>query len=260
MAANTQAKANGHVVPASTNPTFLDVAEVDASYGPLQILFGIDLQVREGEVLALLGTNGAGKSTLLRVVSGLLAPDRGTVRFDGADLAGVAAPERVRLGIVQVPGGKGVFPDLTGGRQPARRRLHAPPRSGPPGPPNRGGPRPVPGTAGPTSPQRAASLSGGERQMLAIAKGLLLEPRLLCIDELSLGLAPSIVGELLAVVERLRDAGTTIVLVEQSINVALSIADRAVFLEKGHVQFEGAVADLLDRDDLVRAVFLGGTR
>jgi ABC-type branched-subunit amino acid transport system ATPase component/sugar phosphate permease len=236
----------------------LQVRNLDAGYGSVQVLFGVDLDVREGEVLALLGTNGAGKSTLLRAISGLLTPTRGVIRLDGRQVTFTDAPTRVGLGVVQVPGGKAVFPSLTvaenllaGAHRYGwdRDRIAARvddvvtllPR------------------LGERFDQRAGSLSGGEQQMLAIGKALLLEPRLLLIDELSLGLAPVVVQDLLEVVEVLKARGVTMVLVEQSLNVALSVADRAVFMEKGRVRFTGPAAELLERPDLARAVFLGGT-
>jgi ABC-type branched-subunit amino acid transport system ATPase component/sugar phosphate permease len=234
----------------------LQVRNVDFSYGSVQVLFDVDLTVHEGETLALLGTNGAGKSTLLRVISGLALPERGVVRLAGRAITYLPATERVRHGIVQVPGGKATFRSLTveenllagahtfawDAERLARRGdavLELFPAL-----------RPLLG-------QPAGTLSGGEQQMLAIAKALLLEPRILLIDELSLGLAPVMVQEMLAAVERLKAAGTTIVIVEQSINVALAVADRAVFMEKGRVRYDGPAADLLERHDLVRAVFLG---
>jgi ABC-type branched-subunit amino acid transport system ATPase component len=235
----------------------LQVRNLDVGYGPVQVLFGVDLDVQEGEVLALLGTNGAGKSTLLKAVSGLLTPTRGVIRLDGRTVTFSEPSARVALGVVQVPGGRAVFPSLTVAENLLvgahrfgwdRRRTSARiddvvellPK------------------LGERFDQRAGQLSGGEQQMLAIGKALLLEPRLLLIDELSLGLAPVVVADLLQVVERLKDRGTTIVVVEQSLNVALSIADRAVFMEKGTVRFTGPAAELLERPDLARAVFLGG--
>jgi ABC-type branched-subunit amino acid transport system ATPase component/sugar phosphate permease len=234
----------------------LQVRGLDAGYGPVQVLFGVDLDVREGEVLALLGTNGAGKSTLLRAISGLLTPSRGVIRLDGRQVTFTDAPTRVGLGIVQVPGGKAVFPSLT-----VAENLLA-------GAHRYGWDRSLITTRvddvvgllprlGERFEQEAGLLSGGEQQMLAIGKALLLEPRILLIDELSLGLAPVVVQDLLALVERLRERGVTMVLVEQSLNVALSVADRAVFMEKGQVRFTGPAAELLERPDLARAVFLG---
>jgi ABC-type branched-subunit amino acid transport system ATPase component len=213
--------------------------------------------VQRGEVLALLGTNGAGKSTALRVAAGLETPGRGVVRLNGRDITYTTPEQRNGLGIHLLQGGKGVFPQMTvaenlemGGfvyrsdRADLRRRidkvLHLFP------------------VLSDRKAQRAGSLSGGEQQMLALAIVLLHEPDILMIDELSLGLAPIVVQSLLAVVESLKTAGVTLIIVEQSLNVAAAIAERAVFLEKGRVRFSGPVRDLIERDDLARAVFLGG--
>jgi ABC-type branched-subunit amino acid transport system ATPase component len=235
----------------------LEVRGIDYSYGPVQVLFGVDLDVVEGEVLALLGTNGAGKSTLLRAISGLGSVDDGRIVFDGNDLTRAEPGERVRRGIVQMPGGKAIFPDLSVDenlRAAAYTFIWDRPKV-------------AERTArilelfpvlGDRLEQPAQTLSGGEQQMLGLATALLLDPKILLIDELSLGLAPIVVEQLLEVVTQLRAAGLTIVIVEQSVNIALSVADRAVFMEKGTVRFEGPAADLLERDDLVRAVFLGG--
>jgi ABC-type branched-subunit amino acid transport system ATPase component/MFS family permease len=235
----------------------LQVRNLDFSYGQVQVLFDVELDVQEGEVLALLGTNGAGKSTLLRCVSGLALPDRGVVRLDGRTITYTDAETRVNSGIVQVPGGKAVFPALTVAENlmaGAYRYIWEPERV-----------QEKVNEVLELFPrlrerldQPAGTLSGGEQQMLAIAKGLLLEPRILLLDELSLGLAPVVVEEIIAVVERLRERGITMIVVEQSLNVALSISDRAVFMEKGQIRFEGPAAELLERDDLARAVFLGG--
>jgi ABC-type branched-subunit amino acid transport system ATPase component len=234
----------------------LEVRQVDFSYGQVQVLFGVDLDVRQGEVLALLGTNGAGKSTLLRVISGLGLPDRGEVRFDGHTITFDEPRARVKIGIVQVPGGNAVFRGLS-----VRDNLLAGAYSFI-WERDRVAERvdevlalfPVLETR---LDQRAGTLSGGEQQMLGLAMGLLLEPKLLLIDELSLGLAPVVVQQLFDIVERLKQRGLTMVIVEQSLNIALALADRAVFMERGEVRFEGEAGDLLDRDDLVRAVFLG---
>lgn len=237
----------------------LSVTGVDFSYGSVQVLFDVDLRVEPGEMVALLGTNGAGKSTLLRAISGLGLPDRGSVRLDGHDVTFIDAERRVNLGISQVPGGKAVFGQLSVlenmriygwslGRD--RTRVEAGIEASL--------------AAFPRLNERrealAGTLSGGEQQMLALAKALILSPRLLLIDELSLGLAPKVVGELLEMVRQINAAGTAIVLVEQSVNVALSLADRAYFMEKGAVQFEGPAADLLGRTDLLRSVFLQGAK
>ena len=230
---------------------------IDFSYGSMQVLFGVDFTVDDGEMVALLGTNGAGKSTLLRVISGLGLPDRGTVRLRGADISFVDAERRMRLGISQVPGGKGVYPPMT---VLENLRVHGY---------SRGRDRATVESgidaafaAFPRLAERrrqaASTLSGGEQQMLAVARALVVRPRLLLIDELSLGLAPKIVGELLESVRRINAEGTAVVLVEQSVNVALSLVDHAYFMEKGEMRFDGRAADLLERPDLLRSVFLEG--
>jgi len=234
----------------------LQVNNVDFSYGSVQVLFDVGFEVRRGETLALLGTNGAGKSTILRVVSGLGMPRRGVVRLNGRTITYTSPQLRSRLGIQQLPGGKGVFPDMTvrqnlvmggyihrGDREDVERRIAEVLDLFP--------------DLTDRQNQRAGSMSGGQQQMLALARVLLHDPEILLIDELSLGLAPTVVQDLLALVERLQERGQTIILVEQSLNVALSVADRAIFLEKGQIRFEGPTQELLDRDDLARAVFLG---
>lgn len=234
----------------------LRISDINFSYGRLQVLFGISLEVQRGEALALLGTNGAGKSTLLRVAAGLEVPSSGQVEFDGRDITGAFAEDVVRCGLVLVFGGRSVFADMTVAenldvmslllrgkpRLAAERRtrvLEVFPRLG-----ERLG-------------QLAGSLSGGEQQQLALAKALLLDPVVLCIDELSLGLAPVAVEPLLETVRAIHAAGVTVVLVEQSLNVAAALCERAVFLEKGSVRFEGPPSELLERGDIARAVFLG---
>ena len=230
---------------------------IDFSYGQLQVLFGVDFTVDDGEMVALLGTNGAGKSTLLRLVSGLGLPSRGSVRFRGADITYLDAERRVGLGISQVPGGKAVFGPMTVldnlrvlGFSHGRNRKAV--EDG----------IEVSFAAFPRLAERrdqlASTLSGGEQQMLGLATAFILRPRLLLIDELSLGLAPKVVGELLDMVRRINAEGTAIVLVEQSVNVALSVVNHAYFMEKGEVRFDGKAAELLERPDLLRSVFLEG--
>ncbi|MBL8776800.1 MAG: MFS transporter [Acidimicrobiales bacterium] len=234
----------------------LQVNDLDFSYGPVQVLFDVGFEVRRGEVLALLGTNGAGKSTVLRVIAGLGTPSRGVVRLGGRNITYVSPERRSTLGIHLLQGGKGVFPDLSVRDNLemagfAYRRDHVALAAK------------IEHVLGlfPDLAERldqpAGSLSGGQQQMLALALVLLHDPEVLIIDELSLGLAPVVVQQLLEVVEALKAEGLTIVVVEQSLNVALAIADRAVFMEKGQVRFEGVAAELAERDDLVRAVFLG---
>ena len=234
----------------------LQLNNIDFSYGPVQVLFDVAFEVRKGETLALLGTNGAGKSTILRVISGLGIPQRGVVRLGGRTVTYTSPQLRSRLGIQQLPGGNGVFPDMTvhqnlvmgayihrSDGDDVARRISSVLELFP--------------DLERRQDQRAGSMSGGQQQMLALARVLLHEPEVLLIDELSLGLAPTVVHDLLELIERLQERGQTIILVEQSLNVALSIADRAIFLEKGQVRFEGSAQELLERDDMARAVFLG---
>jgi len=234
----------------------IEARGLEFSYGSVQVLFGVDLEVGAGEMVALLGTNGAGKSTLLNLLAGLVPPSGGTIGLDGEDVSSVDAPGMVRRGVVLVQGGKAVFPDLTvaenlevglhskrlkalEARQRAAEVLERFPE------------------LSELTPRRAGTLSGGEQQQLAIAKGLLAKPRVLMIDELSLGLAPQARDEMVAIVRDVHAAGTVVVLVEQSLDVAASLADRAVFMEKGAVRFDGPATELLERSDLTRAVFLG---
>jgi ABC-type branched-subunit amino acid transport system ATPase component/predicted MFS family arabinose efflux permease len=234
----------------------LQVVNIDFSYGPVQVLFDMNFEVHRGECVALLGTNGAGKSTILRVISGLEVPERGVIRFNGRNFTYVAPEQRVKHGIVQLPGGKGVFPSLTVEQNLAiSARLLSKDqavvdehvdevlRLFPELTERR--------------KQAARSLSGGQQQMLALARVLIHEPEILLIDELSLGLAPVVVQRMLELVDELKARGQTMIIVEQSLNVALAIADRAIFLEKGEVKFEGPAQELLERDDLARAVFFG---
>jgi ABC-type branched-subunit amino acid transport system ATPase component/predicted MFS family arabinose efflux permease len=234
----------------------LQVVNTDFSYGSVQVLFDVNFEIHRGETVALLGTNGAGKSTILRVVSGLEVPERGVVRLNGRNVTYVAPEQRARMGIVQLPGGKGVFPSLTVAQNLAVSSRLA------------GGShdevdRRVTGVLDlfPELEERrkqpARSLSGGQQQMLALARVLIHEPEILLIDELSLGLAPVVVQRMLEIVDRLKAQGQTMLIVEQSLNVALAIADRAIFLEKGSVRFEGPAQELVERDDLARAVFFG---
>jgi ABC-type branched-subunit amino acid transport system ATPase component/ABC-type branched-subunit amino acid transport system permease subunit len=239
-------------------PPMLRCRAVEVSYGPVQVLFGVDLDVRRGEVVALLGTNGAGKSTLLKGVCGLLKVAGGGDVELGGDRITNAAPETMaRRGVSLMPGGRGVFPTLTveenlrlGAWLVRRDRARV------------AGTRRQSLEMFPALEKRlgqlAGNLSGGEQQMLSLAMALMVDPELLLIDELSLGLAPTVVSQLLDVVRALHDGGTTIVVVEQSVNVALELAERAVFLEKGEVRFSGPTADLLGRPDILRSVFIAG--
>ena len=242
----------------SDDDIVLDVSGLSASYGAVQVLRSVDLRVRRGEIVALLGTNGAGKSTILRCISGLMRPDAGTIRFEGDDVTGLAPEETVRRGICQVPGGRGLLPNLTieenlrMGAYPLRRdkkavadgyeRVYA---------------------AFPRLSERrtqlAGTLSGGEAQMLAIGRAFMLQPALMMIDELSLGLAPLIVRDLVERVREINAEGVSMILVEQSANLALTITDHSFFIEKGQVRFDGSSAELLQRDDLLRSVVLASS-
>lgn len=234
----------------------LSVENVDFSYGQLQILFGISMEVHQGESLAVLGTNGAGKSTLLRVIAGLERPSRGSILFGGRDITGTSAEVLSRQGFVLIPGGRAIFTDMTVEENlemhglPLRRQrqvfLERRERAL----------ATFPALAR-SLKRQAGRLSGGEQQQLAVAKALLLEPRLLCVDELSLGLAPVVVGELLDIVQGLNESGITTVVVEQSLNIACKLCERAVFIEKGEIRFEGRTTELLERNDIARAVFFG---
>ncbi len=239
-----------------TGEGLLELNGVDVAYDRVQVVFGVDLVVREGEMVALLGTNGAGKSTLLRAISGLLEPTAGSISFDGKAIGG-DDPERVAaLGIGQMPGGRSVFPMLTVQENLRmagwRIRRNADEL-------NRSTEEML--LAFPILRQRlttkAGALSGGEQQMLGLAQTLLSRPRLLLIDELSLGLAPIVVDELLEVVREIHRRGTTVVIVEQSVTTALRFAERAVFMEKGEVRYDGPAARLTSKQELLRAVFLG---
>ncbi|MBI2169709.1 MAG: MFS transporter [Actinobacteria bacterium] len=233
------------------------VKDLDVGYDGVQVLFGVDFEVGEGEIVALLGTNGAGKSTLLRAISGLVDPSGGAIVFDGRDTTFTPAEEMVVRGVIQVPGGKGIFPDLSVAenlrvagwlyRRDHRYVEEATAR--------------VLGSF-PELQDRlgdlAGNLSGGQQQMLTLGMAFIAQPRLLMIDELSLGLAPVIVERLLQIVREIHERGTTVILVEQSVNVALTAADTAYFMEKGEIRFHGRTADLLRRPDLLRSVFLEG--
>src|SRR3954463_7790937 len=243
--------------PSDNTNMLLSCRGVDMAYGPVQILFGVDFDVAQGEIVALLGTNGAGKSTLLKGVCGLVRPKRGQVMFNGEDVTKLPADVTAHRGIALMPGGKGVFPTLTVAenlrlaawiiRNDQKRVNEA-----------KAEVEELFPILKQRSTQMAGNLSGGEQQMLALGGALMTRPQLLMIDELSLGLAPTIVAQLLEVVREIHRRGTTIVIVEQSVNVALNLAERAVFMEKGEVRFEGPTAELLDRPDILRSVFIAG--
>jgi branched-chain amino acid transport system ATP-binding protein len=231
----------------------LSIENLRAGYGAVKVLRGIDIRISHGELIALLGSNGAGKTTLNAVMSGLLAPRSGRVIFDGEDLTGVHYRRIVQAGLIQVPEGRKVFPNLTvlenlelGAFARARQRLSENidrvfetfPR------------------LRERMAQLAGTMSGGEQQMLAIGRGLMAEPKLLILDEPSLGLSPLLVEELFTLIAKLRTDGLAILLVEQNVGQSLDIADRAYVMENGTIRFSGTATELLASDTL-RQAYLG---
>jgi ABC-type branched-subunit amino acid transport system ATPase component/sugar phosphate permease len=234
----------------------LQVHNLDFFYDTNQVLFDVNLEVSEGEMVALLGTNGAGKSTLLRAVSGLSHPHRGVIRLFGMNSTYLEPEQIIDQGVALLVGGKMTFPGLSV-RDNLRIGSHTLRRD------RRRATRALDEAleAFPELAERldqpAGTLSGGEQQMLALSRVMMTGPRLLMIDELSLGLAPMTVDRLMAMVRRINDGGTTVILVEQSLNRALSLAQRCFFMERGEIRFDGPTAELMGRDDLLRPVFLG---
>jgi ABC-type branched-subunit amino acid transport system ATPase component/ABC-type branched-subunit amino acid transport system permease subunit len=256
LAAGGPAPAPGMARPDGGPPLVLDCQGLEAGYGSMQVLFGVDLAVRQGELVAILGTNGAGKSTLLRALTGLLTPSGGAVQILGQDSSSLTPEQVAQRGVALMPGGRGIFPQLTVDenlrlgawlvRQDPERAAAA---------------RAWAVETFPVLGQRldlkAGDLSGGEQQMLSLSMAMAARPQVLLIDELSLGLAPTVVSTLLEQVRRVHAAGTTVVVIEQSVNVALHLAHRAIFLDKGRVNFAAATRDLHARPDVLQAVFMG---
>jgi ABC-type branched-subunit amino acid transport system ATPase component len=235
----------------------LKLERIDAFYGPIKVLFDVNLEVGDGEIVALLGTNGAGKTTILRVISGILQPVTGDVFWKDESIVKTNPPDIVKRGIVQMPGGRGVFPGMTVyenleiagflyGRD-KKKRKHMIDKTF----------EFFPAIAK-RRRQMAGSMSGGEQQMLTLAKSFVMDPDLLLIDELSLGLAPKIVQELLEIIRRFNSEGVAVVLVDQHVDLALDVASRAYFIERGEIRFSGPAEELRGRDDLLRSVFLRG--
>jgi ABC-type branched-subunit amino acid transport system ATPase component len=234
----------------------LQIHNLDFFYGTNQVLFDMNLEIAQGEMVALLGTNGAGKSTLLRAVSGLSHPHRGVIRIFGMNSTYLEPEQIIDQGVALLVGGKMTFSGLSvrdnlrvgghtmrGDRARAARAMEEALDAFPALKTRLG--------------QPAGTLSGGEQQMLALARVMMTRPRLLLIDELALGLAPMTVDVLMAMVRRINEEGTTVILVEQSINRAVSLARRCFFIERGEIKFDGPTVELLARDDLLRPVFLG---
>jgi branched-chain amino acid transport system ATP-binding protein len=232
----------------------LEISGLSVSYGAIQAVQGIDLSVPDGKIVALVGTNGAGKSTTLRTICGLLRPDRGKILLDGEDITRLPPQEIVKRGISMVPEGRKVFSDLTVYENLSLgayvRTSQAAVKES------------MDGVYGlfPRLKERerqlAGTLSGGEQQMLALGRGLMADPRLLLLDEPSLGLAPVLVQEIFALIKRINGQGKTLLLIEQNARAALTVCDYAYVLETGRIAIEGTGKELLSNDD-VRKVYLG---
>lgn len=232
----------------------LEVKGLRAGYGDVPVLRGIDLSIQAGSITALIGANGAGKTTLLRTISGIIPAEAGSVQYDGRDILGMPPQEIVRDGLVQVPEGRRLFPDMTvfenllvGSSSPSAR-------------PRRDENLATVFELFPKvrerRSQRAGTLSGGEQQMVAIARALMASPRLLLLDETSLGLAPIVVDEIFVAVRRLAAQGMTILVVEQNTALALEVADHGYVLEQGHFAMEGPASGLM-ADPKVKQAYLG---
>jgi branched-chain amino acid transport system ATP-binding protein len=233
----------------------LEVKDLNVYYGAIHALQGISFDVDEGEIVTLIGANGAGKSTTLKTVSGLLRPRRGSIRFGGRDMVSLAAEEIVTRGVVHVPEGRKIFAPLTVlenlqmGAYTRKDKAEI----------ERSMQRVF--TSFPRLRERLSqlggTLSGGEQQMLAVARGLMARPRLLLLDEPSMGLAPILVEEIFEIIREINRQGTTILLVEQNANMALQVANRGYVLETGRIALEGKAGDLLHNPQVIQA-YLGG--
>jgi branched-chain amino acid transport system ATP-binding protein len=237
-------------------PVLLEVRDVVVHYGRIQALHGVSLKVHEGELVTLLGSNGAGKTTMMRAISGLRPLTSGSVWFDGVDISRVKAHKRVSDGLIQAPEGRGVFPGMTVaenlemgcyGRKFASKAEHRErfdwiletfPR------------------LAERRTQVGGTLSGGEQQMLAIGRALMARPKVLLLDEPSMGLAPMVISQIFKIISEINKAGTTVLLVEQNAQQALSRSDQAYILETGSVTRSGDARELL-ADDSIRAAYLG---
>src|SRR5436309_10835999 len=237
------------------SPALLRLEDLHAGYGPIAALRGLDLAVRPGELVCLIGANGAGKSSTLRAISGLLPPTRGRIVFDGREIQGKAPAAILRAGIAHCPEGRRVFPYLSVDENLAMGAYVRRDRSAIAAD--------VDAVCGyfpilaERRQQMAGTLSGGEQQMLAIARALMARPRLILFDEPSLGLAPTVVETTFAIIADIRRRGTTVLMVEQNAYAALRMADRAYVMETGRIVLEGRAGDLLE-DDHVRRAYLGG--
>ena len=235
--------------------TMLKIDDINVFYGAIHAIKGVSLEVNEGEIVTLIGANGAGKSTILRTISGLLKPKGGSINFLGNDIAGKAAHEIVKAGISQVPEGRRIFAEMT---VLENMELGAFTRK------DKDGIKEDMEMVFARFPrlkerisQQAGTLSGGEQQMLAMGRALMCRPKLLLLDEPSMGLAPLLIREIFSIIEDINKAGTTVLLVEQNANMALSIAHRAYVLETGRITLSGDAKKLAASED-VRKAYLGG--
>jgi branched-chain amino acid transport system ATP-binding protein len=244
------------VGPETADETILGVAGLNSGYGKVQVIRDVTFSVSRGEIFAIVGANGAGKTTLLRTISGLIAPTSGSIRFERVDIAGWSSSDIVSCGISQSPEGRRCFAGLT---VEENLRLGAFAR--------KTGSPPVGGRLEKVfgyfprlrerRKQLAGTLSGGEQQMCALGRALMALPALLIVDELSLGLAPIIVEELLRTLRRVQETGTTIILVEQDVGIALGFSDRALILQQGRVVLQGHSEHLIENEHVVTS-YLGG--
>lgn len=234
--------------------TVLSVRNADVSYGDVQVIWDVSFDVAQGEVVALIGANGAGKSTMLKTISGLLRPGKGEILFEGRPIHTVQPYNLIELGIAHVPEGRRLFFDMTVEENLDMGALKGDARD------KRDETRETVFEIFPKLRERrnqhAGTLSGGEQQMVAVGRGLMSLPRLLMFDEPSLGLAPILVNEIFNVIERIRQDGVTVLIVEQNVKQTLAIADRAYVLERGRIAMEGTGESLL-RDEKVKAAYLG---
>jgi len=234
----------------------LETHSLRTGYEGIPVVFGIDIEVNEGEVVALLGSNGAGKTTTLRAISGMIKPMSGDITFNGRHISGMAAEKIARAGLIHVPQGRGIFPSL--GVEESLRLAAAMAKV------PRGDLQAGLDEAYALFPrlqerrtQAAGTLSGGEQQMLTLARGIISRPKLLMIDEMSQGLAPSLVAELFQIVAKFPERGLSVLLVEQFVGQALAVANRAYVLKKGEIEYEGSAQKLAKDEDFVRASYLG---
>jgi len=236
-----------------TGANLLDIHALRAGYGPTEVLHGVDMTIAPGEIVALLGSNGAGKSTLNRAISGLVRPRAGSIVFEGVPIDRASASEIVARGLIHVPEGRRIFPNMTvlenlelgSYRRASSRRAQ-----------NKERVFAIFPKLSERRSQSAGTLSGGEQQMLAIGRGLMAEPKLLILDEPSLGLSPRMVEELFSLIARIHDEGLTILLVEQNVVQSLSIATKGYILEQGECVLSGPASELRSNSELKRA-YLG---